>query len=529
MLDNNYIETHIKIRTCKKCLEIKPFEDFVKTNTGTGRMHTCKKCMAKKARNRNLKIQLPKHTPNIFRICKKCNQDKLLSEFTISKNCKFGRTHTCKLCTFNKYEAKKIKIVRVEPKNRICKKCNETKDLDKFVKGKANRWGRQHVCKDCCNTQLKNTRIKKPRVAPVLKNGNLRTCKKCGEEKDINNFAKRPTCCYGRGYTCIVCDNKRMAEYEKYRSKADPIYRKKRNDRKKKYVKRAKKGTCKKCKENKLLSRFDMVLCICNDCKKNATKAKSAIIKAYHNLGLRWCNDCGQFLSEDEFKKKIWRCEDCETKRILLNRENNGIKSKLPDGFVNRKQWIEYKVKKYKKHGEIWCNTCKQWFYKNNFHKSTGGFKGYMYKCKSCTSFEMKKYFQRPGIKEHRNVRAIERCKTDPMFKLNKHISLCIRNSLNGTKKGSRWEHLVGYTFLDFRKHFERLFKDGMTWNNHGNGIGKWNIDHIIPIVKFNFTKPEHKDFQRCWALSNLQPMWSLENMKKGDKLSKPFQPSLQL
>ncbi|GAI73524.1 unnamed protein product, partial [marine sediment metagenome] len=31
------------------------------------------------------------------------------------------------------------------------------------------------------------------------------------------------------------------------------------------------------------------------------------------------------------------------------------------------------------------------------------------------------------------------------------------------------------------------------------------HIDHIIPKSAFNFTKPEHTDFKRCWALDNLR------------------------
>ena len=40
--------------------------------------------------------------------------------------------------------------------------------------------------------------------------------------------------------------------------------------------------------------------------------------------------------------------------------------------------------------------------------------------------------------------------------------------------------------------------------------------------------RPEDEDFKRCWALSNLQPLWMSENRSKNDKLEKPFQPSLK-
>lgn len=50
-----------------------------------------------------------------------------------------------------------------------------------------------------------------------------------------------------------------------------------------------------------------------------------------------------------------------------------------------------------------------------------------------------------------------------------------------------------------------------------------------LSIAVFNFSLPEHRDFKRCWALKNLQPLWASENCKKKDSLQKHFQPSLQL
>ena len=69
--------------------------------------------------------------------------------------------------------------------------------------------------------------------------------------------------------------------------------------------------------------------------------------------------------------------------------------------------------------------------------------------------------------------------------------------------------------------------KNGMTWETHGK-YG-WHIDHKIPISAFNFESPKDLDFKKCWALINLQPMWAKENIRKGAKVEKPFQPSLTI
>jgi hypothetical protein len=115
--------------------------------------------------------------------------------------------------------------------------------------------------------------------------------------------------------------------------------------------------------------------------------------------------------------------------------------------------------------------------------------------------------------------------KTDPKFRLKSNITRVINLSLKDGKNGKHWENLVGYTLTRLIKHLEKQFTEGMAWNNYG--MYGWVVDHKIPISAFNFTQPEHRDFQRCWALKNLQPMWSRKNIIKSNKLSNHFQPSL--
>lgn len=106
--------------------------------------------------------------------------------------------------------------------------------------------------------------------------------------------------------------------------------------------------------------------------------------------------------------------------------------------------------------------------------------------------------------------------------KLEQRMGTAIYKSLKGNKKGRRWESLVGYSLDDLKQQLEKLFAKGMTWGN----MGQWHVDHKVPVLAFNFNKPEDLDFKRCWALSNLQPLWAKENIAKRANLEKPFQPS---
>lgn len=105
------------------------------------------------------------------------------------------------------------------------------------------------------------------------------------------------------------------------------------------------------------------------------------------------------------------------------------------------------------------------------------------------------------------------------------NIARGISRSLNGGKNGKHWEDILGFTFEQLKKHLEKQFTKGMSWENYGrNG---WELEHRIPLSAYNFSKPEHTDFKKAWSLKNLQPMWAHDNHVKHNKLTKHFQPSL--
>jgi hypothetical protein len=68
----------------------------------------------------------------------------------------------------------------------------------------------------------------------------------------------------------------------------------------------------------------------------------------------------------------------------------------------------------------------------------------------------------------------------------------------------------LGYSAQDLKDHLEKQFKEGMCWENYG----EWHIDHIRPISSFD----KNDDPKIINALSNLQPLWALENYIKSNK-----------
>ena len=97
----------------------------------------------------------------------------------------------------------------------------------------------------------------------------------------------------------------------------------------------------------------------------------------------------------------------------------------------------------------------------------------------------------------------------DPSQKVAKRISSAMRKCLGSAKAGRKWESIVGYGVAELRAHLERQFAPGMSWANSSD----WHIDHIV--AKSTFDHSVDSDIRACWALSNLRPLFAVENMRK--------------
>ena len=104
--------------------------------------------------------------------------------------------------------------------------------------------------------------------------------------------------------------------------------------------------------------------------------------------------------------------------------------------------------------------------------------------------------------------------KNDVIHRIKHNIRSRIRTILKqNTKTGSAIRDL-GCTLEELKQHLEKQFKPGMTWENYGRK--GWEIDHIVPLSRFNLTNRE--EFLKAVNYMNLQPLWRSENRKKSDK-----------
>jgi len=129
--------------------------------------------------------------------------------------------------------------------------------------------------------------------------------------------------------------------------------------------------------------------------------------------------------------------------------------------------------------------------------------------------------FFKGGEKISRKKR-IEKIRNTPHLKLKSNVSGIIHHRLRRrslSKNGKSTFDFLPYTVDELKIHLESLFETWMNWDNWGRGKGCWNIDHKKPDSSFDYKSVEDEEFQKCWALSNLQPMDAIENIKKGNKL----------
>jgi hypothetical protein len=72
---------------------------------------------------------------------------------------------------------------------------------------------------------------------------------------------------------------------------------------------------------------------------------------------------------------------------------------------------------------------------------------------------------------------------------------------------------MIGCSPAELKLHIESNFVDGMSWDNYG--FRGWHIDHIVPLSSAK-TKDEAVSLNHY---TNLQPLWGVDNMKKGKKI----------
>ena len=159
--------------------------------------------------------------------------------------------------------------------------------------------------------------------------------------------------------------------------------------------------------------------------------------------------------------------------------EKKGIKQPI-GSYCKECKNLKDKLKK-DNNREIWNEKCKKFYNENK---------------------DSINLTRRKNLQKRRDV--------DPKYRvmmaLHCRLYMAVKNKTGNTMTltGCSKEEL--YTFL------EAEFLEGMTWENYG----EWHIDHVRPCSSFNLEDPEEQ--KKCFHWTNLQPLWAIDNIRKGDK-----------
>ncbi len=263
--------------------------------------------------------------------------------------------------------------------------------------------------------------------------------------------------------------------------------------------------------------------------------------------GVKTCHKCEQpkSLQEFRFDQKLGRhlheCKNCSSLRQKIHQEK--IKLARPPRKTTKEKTLErgYKV----------CSKCNDQKDLSNFSLTDSRSDGFHSLCKNCESNareearrkakiwatnnkEKRKTYQtlnkeeraaymkewRQKRREHRRIyrRNYNRHRkaTDINFKILYTLRSRLLQAIKKNVKAKSAIKLLGCTIDFFKEHMAAKFREGMTWQNHGKGAGKWHIDHIIPCSAFDMSRKEEQI--KCFHYTNLQPLWEYENLSKNAK-----------
>lgn len=186
------------------------------------------------------------------------------------------------------------------------------------------------------------------------------------------------------------------------------------------------------------------------------------------------------------------------------------------------------------------CNRCKIEKVESEFNKNSLSKDGLRHYCRECQRNMGKVYSEKKGdelkekkkvwklentdkLKESRqkyylkhskkfSLKSSEKYRTDTLYRLKQLLRKRLRDILRSKQieKNVHAIDILGCSPLKLKEHLEKQFKDGMSWDNQG----LWHIDHKIPLASGNTEELIIKLFH----YTNLQPLWAIDNMKKGSK-----------
>ncbi len=323
----------------------------------------------------------------------------------------------------------------------------------------------------------------------------VKKCSKCGEVKNISEFAKMKNSPLGVRPDCKKC---KYAQDKIYRDNNPELVKAKRQVRQQAITEEVNKR-----REKHLHNIKDKYIGLDLGNNVQITKYVGYIkefetSKYYRHYFEKVCNNCDKSsnLTPSDIERYIKNGIECNYCKGTIRKTDSGVERK--------------------------CSQCQEWLLINddNFGISKDRAFGYHHYCKPCKNAKTQKLRERPEVRQREYNQKKQRLKTDALFKLKCNIRTIVRASLKRgfTKKSKKTEEIIGCSFHELKQHFESRFEPWMNWENYGRYNGElnygWDIDHIIPLR----TAKTEEELISLNHYTNLQPLCGYTNrhIKRG-------------
>ncbi len=124
------------------------------------------------------------------------------------------------------------------------------------------------------------------------------------------------------------------------------------------------------------------------------------------------------------------------------------------------------------------------------------------------------------AYRERRKQLHDEKQKSDPQYRIRRALRSSLKNAIKHQRRAGSAIDSLGCSIDELRRHLEKQWALGMSWENFGrltNECETWQIDHIFPLSRFDLTDP--LQVAKACHFTNLAPLWAIDNRKKGNRI----------
>jgi hypothetical protein len=242
---------------------------------------------------------------------------------------------------------------------------------------------------------------------------------------------------------------------------------------------------------------------ICRTCNEELT------IDLYAKPNMGSCRKCTNIKQKEDRLKNLEKRKEGARLAYYKKREENIARVKARSEKTKESK-AEYD-KQYREQNKLRIAEYKRQWAIDNPKKVFQKQKEYRENNSEKLSIKKSQYAKnnRPKINKRQSAYTKYRCDTDPLYKLIKNTRTMVSRYMLG-EKSKRTQEIVGCSFEELKIYIENQFTEGMSWDNYG--IDGWHVDHIKPLAVAN----SQEEIILLNHHSNLQPLWALDNLKKG-------------